>query len=153
MSLYNESICRVLNGSRFSVNIEARILKINKKRVKLEGADLGFPKMEREEMIANIEELYKAYKHSIPGERSERRRTNYFRALRLDDLSDDDLLFGLPREYARIKLELFILVCILNGSLTADFFGDGWFWQSETDPWLVIRKDMIEPTPRKGAAE
>lgn len=155
-NIYQQTLELVQKGARFNVNLEGRTLKVNRRYVircgKYEG-NLGVPQMPIEDVLSKIEEFYDVYKHSVPSERSDNKRKLYFRALKLDDLDSDDVLFGMPRELARAQLELFLLCCILNGSIKwEENFGNHWFWQSEKDRWLVIRKDMIEPTPRKGEA-
>jgi len=77
-----------------------------------------------------IEELYDIYKHSIPSERT-MHRTARFKALPESELSDDDMLYGVPREQAERDLEN-----ALKGFSVPD--GDKWFWQSEHDRDLVV---------------
>ena len=57
-----------------------------------------------------IENLYHKYKYSIPSERSEKyRQREYFRALKPDEMTDEQLVTGEDRNYARAALEAFIL--------------------------------------------
>ena len=88
---------------------------------------------ERGEHQTSIEELeaaYAVYKHSIPSERT-MHRTARFYALPESELSDDDMLYGMPREEAERELEK-----ALQGFAMPE--GSGWFWQSENDPDLVV---------------
>ena len=80
--------------------------------------------------IEALEAAYAVYKHSIPSEKT-MHRTARFYALPESELSDDDMLYGMPREEAEAALEFAL----------ADFaYPDdaGWFWQSENDPDLVV---------------
>jgi len=80
-----------------------------------------------------IEELYGVYKHSIPSERT-MRRTARFKALPESELSDDDMLYGVPREEAERQLEK----ALKGFSIPAG--AGSWFWQSKADPDLVVLK-------------
>ena len=76
------------------------------------------------------------YKHSIPSEKT-MHRTARFYALPESELSDDDMLYGVPREEAEAALEFAL----------ADFAypeDAGWFWQSKNDPDLVVLKSWIK---------
>ena len=58
-------------------------------------------------------------------------RTSRFYALPESELSDEDMLYGMPREEAERELEK-----ALAGFTIPE--GSGWFWQSENDPDLVV---------------
>ena len=80
--------------------------------------------------IEALEAAYEVYKHSIPSEKT-MHRTSRFYALSESELSDEDMLYGVPREQAEAALEFAL----------ADFAypeDAGWFWQSENDPDLVV---------------
>jgi hypothetical protein len=80
--------------------------------------------------VSLLEAAYAVYKHSIPSERT-MHRTARFYALPESELSDEDMLYGVPREQAERELE----------KALADFAypeDAGWFWQSENDPDLVV---------------
>ena len=80
--------------------------------------------------IEALEAAYEVYKHSIPSERT-MYLTARFYALPVSELSDDDMLYGMPREQAERELE----------QALADFAypeDAGWFWQSPNDPDLVV---------------
>lgn len=86
--------------------------------------------------IEMLEAAYAAYKYSVPSEKT-MHRTHRFYALPESELSDDDMLYGMPREQAEAALE----------TALADFAYPetaGWFWQSENDPDLVILKSWTK---------
>ena len=85
---------------------------------------------------AELESVYAIYKHSIPSERT-MGRTPRFYALPESELSNDDMLYGVPREQAERELEK-----ALQGFQMPD--GAGWFWQSENDPDLVVLRSWCK---------
>lgn len=85
--------------------------------------------------IEQLEEAYARYKHSIPSEKT-MHRTSRFYALPESELSDEDMLYGVPREQAERELEQ-----TLQGFRMPE--GSGWFWQSENDPDLVVLRSWV----------
>ena len=88
--------------------------------------------------IEQLETAYAIYKHSIPSERT-MGRTPRFYALPESELSNDDMLYGVPREQAERELEK-----ALQGFQMPE--GAGWFWQSENDPDLVVLRKWVAAT-------
>ena len=83
-----------------------------------------------------LEAAYAVYKHSIPSEKT-MHRTARFYALPEGELSNEDMLYGMPREEAEAALE----------SLLGDFAypeDAGWFWQSKNDPDLVVLRSWCK---------
>lgn len=146
MTIYEELIQKVSEGSRFNINFETRTMKIGKKKV-INNGEYGNKELiniKTNNPLDIIENLYSQYKFSIPSERSENKHRGYFKALVANELTDEELICGERREVARARLEGFILCMILNGKLTWDEFTMGkWFWQSNNDPDLVILKKWI----------
>lgn len=90
-----------------------------------------------------IEELYREYKYSIPSEKSEKCRSYvYFKALKPDEMSDEQLISGIDREYARAALEAFILCASLEGYLTwdAEQMKNHWFYQGKDKDLIILKK-------------
>lgn len=147
-NIYQEAISAVEDGVNFKIDFQNRSLKLNGKFViqngKYEG-ELGVPFCSDDEFFANVEELYRIYKHSVPSERSESKSRQYFRALSEKDLNDDDMLYGERRDKAQIELELYVLCQILAGFKWNPEKAGKWFWQSKTDKDLVILRNWIEP--------
>lgn len=88
----------------------------------------------------NIEDLYKQYKYSMPNERENRR--HYFKALSANELTDAQLVMGMQRYEARIRLEVYILLASLTGMLKWDN-PKHFFWQSTVDKDFIILKKYI----------
>ena len=148
MTIYEELLSRVEQGEKFSINFEKRNMKVGKdwliKNGKCETGRIlyGYNPIQ---ILELIESLYEDYKYSCPSERSDSRRKGYFKALSVDDLSDDEMVYGEPREYAQAKVEGFILCAIICGKFKWDEEKLGkWFWQSKTDSDLVILKNWVE---------
>lgn len=137
---YDEIIEKVKDGAKFFINLEKRTLRLDGKLIGLK--EIEMPESNINVMIT-IESLYENYKHSIPSERSESHRKCYFKALPEKNLSDKDMMYGEPREVARCRLELFVLMAIVNGKLTWHDEWGSWFWQSNYDKDLIIFRQWI----------
>lgn len=151
MTIYEELIKRVKEGESFYINFKNKSLKIGKKFIVADGVYddtrtlYTDSELEMSDVLAYIEALYENYKHSLPSERSDNRRRQYFRALPVDKLTDKQMVIGESREVARAKLEGFILCMIVDGFFVWDEDELGkWFWQSKNDPDLVILRNWIE---------
>lgn len=151
-NIYQETVLAVRNGARFKTDFHRRSLKLDGKYVirdgKFEGG-LGIIPCSGDEFLANMEELYRRYKHSVPSERSESKSRQYFKALPEKDLDDDDMLYGEPRDVTQIALELYLLGNIILGlGWNTETMGN-WFWQSKNDKDLVILRKWVEPQNNK----
>jgi hypothetical protein len=147
MTIYEELIERVSNGETFHIDFEKQTMKIGRQKIIDSGKYdesrllIGFKGL----VLEHIGELYSKYKYSLPSERSENKRRRYFKALSIDDISDEQLMTAERREVAQAKLEGFILCMILMNAFTWDEFTMGkWFWQDKNDPDLVILRQWIE---------
>lgn len=147
-NIYQTAIQSVEDGTNFKVDFQTRSLTLNGKHIikdSIYEGDLGIPVCRGNEFVANIEDLYFRYKHSVPSERSECKSRMYFRALPEKSLSDEAMLYGERRDKAQIELELYVLCQILGGlQWDTDKMGK-WFWQSQKDKDLVILRSWVEP--------
>jgi hypothetical protein len=146
--IYQKAIQAVEGGASFKIDFRSRSLKLNGKPIIQNGKyedELGVPCCSEGEFLANVEELYCIYKHSVPSERSESKSCRYFMALPEKSLNDDAMLFGERRDKAQIELELYILCQIINGIKWNPEKMGKWFWQSSEDKDLVILRNWIEP--------
>jgi hypothetical protein len=92
-----------------------------------------------------IAELYRIYKYSLPSERSDAKRKKYFKALSVDELTDEELIVGMPREKAQYMLEAFILCMIVDGCFVWNEELHGkWFYQCPSDADLIILRSWVE---------
>lgn len=148
-NIWNEAQEKVYNGSTFRISLDKRSFLIDGKYVIKEGKyegclgyDTNFPV---DAILAMAEEFYWQYLHSVPSARSEAKYRRYFRALPEYKLSEEDMLYGQHRDITQLRLELFILISILQGALVwEEFAKDKWFWQSKKHPSLIILRQWIE---------
>lgn len=151
MNIYLEMLERVENGERFYIDLEKRTMKVGREVVidngeydtskKLYNVEIYSPEV----LLHMIRELYRNYKYSLPSERSDNKRKKYFKALSVDELTDEQMIVGKPRESAQFALEAFVLCTILNGDFVWDEELHGkWFYQRPSDPDLVILRSWVD---------
>lgn len=142
----SEFIERVSGGAHFEVNFIKRIVKLNRKIVLGGKADeLSFDDLKLksvDDFLETVTDLYEEYKYSVPSERSESRSRGYFSALREDELSDEDMMFGKPREVCMCRLELEIISQIFLGFKWDEKKMGKWFWQGNNG--VVLLRDWFE---------
>lgn len=153
MTIYEELIRRVSEGETFHIDFEKRTMKIGKQKIIDNGKwdesrkliELEYHQKELEFAMKTIYQLYLGYKYSLPSERSDSKRQKYFKALPIDEISDEQLMCAERREVAQCKLEGFILCMVLLGVFVWNEDRHGkWFWQSKGDSDLVILRSWIE---------
>lgn len=145
-NIYGETLTAVNKGATYSVDFEQRNLKVNGKYIIKNGeyeGSLGVFCYEQD-AIEWLEEKYRIYKYSTPNEASEKKRKTYFKALEYEELSDDDILYGVSRNYAKCDLELLLLCLVLSGIFTWNEDMGNWFWQSKNEPDFVILRKWVE---------
>ena len=151
MSIYLELIERVSNGESFHIDFEKRNMKVGNDYLIKEGKfdeskELVSGPYDMQTILHMIEELYKEYKYSLPSERSDNKRRKYFKALPMEEITDEQLMVAERREYSRAVLEGFVLCMIVSGQLVWDenIMNGKWFYQSKTDPDLVLLRSWVE---------
>ena len=150
MSIFLKGLERVENGERFYINFEQRTMKIGQDKV-IDNGEYDTSQVLYDEKFDNartlldkVRELYITYKFSLPSERSDKKRRKYFKALPINELTDEHLIYGARREVAQYMLEAFILCAILNGDFIWDDEIHGkWFYQDKFEQDLVILKNWI----------
>lgn len=141
---------RVQDGTKFTINLQKRTLRLDGKLVEIDNPTEYVQEDVSGMFLLDLRELYDAYKHSVPSERSDSHRRTYFRALREKDLSDRDMMYGRPRELARFALEVFVLCGLLSKKLWwLDNWGT-WFYQDEFEKDLILLREWIEPKEKGG---
>lgn len=144
-TIFEKAVDAVTNGEKFKVNLEKRNLKIGNEYLIKDGKYDGVLYNGVGFSISTFEDLYQVYKHSRPSERSENKQRKYFKAMKLNELEEDDMLYGDDRELAQLSLELYLLCWILSGTFVWDDESMGkWFWQSQNDKDLVILRSWID---------
>ncbi len=143
-TIFDYAVASVRNGKKFKVDLKGRNLVVDKKLLIKNGEYEG-ELFDGQFSMDELYELYQRYKHSVPSERSEGKYRYYFTALKLDELDDEDLLYGEQREVAQVMLELYLLCFVLSGEFVWDEEKLGkWFWQSEEDKDFVILREWID---------
>ena len=147
MSILSQGLEQVANGERFHINFEQRTMKVGQDKMIDEGKyDASQILYESpQSLLDTVRELYITYKYSLPSERSDSKRKKYFKALPIEELTDEQLICGIRREVAQYMLEAVILCAILNGDFVWNEEIHGkWFYQEKTEPDLVILRSWIE---------
>lgn len=152
MTIFEKALDLISRGAKWNINLKERSLKVNGKYLikngEYEGELSNLPLVESDKfsVINSLEENYCRYKNSIPSERTSSKRRVYFRALKEHELTDDDMLYGSPREYEQFKLEFYVLEYAIKSIFDKywDEWNMGkWFWQSSIDKDFVILRDWV----------
>lgn len=88
-----------------------------------------------------IKYLYQEYKHSIPNEKW--KDTSYFKALSIEELTDDELAFNITRCFGQAMLEGYILLASMIGWIKWQD-EEHWFWQDVEDEDCIVLKQWIQ---------
>lgn len=155
MSIYKYLIESVRQNKSFRIDLIKKNLKIGHKQI-MKGGIVHDDFKEMYVICANdledfleyapvlnescwnvAEHLYEKYKHStikqtIIGNNS------YFKANKMENLSDYDLAYGLDRNVAQAILEGYILLAGLSGWLKID--EDHWFYQGKDKDFVVLKE-------------
>ena len=147
--IMEELIERVYNGEKFHIDFEKRNMKVGKEYLIKDGEydeskyqlSKSTANMKLAEVLDIIDNLYHAYRYSMPSERSENKRRRYFKALSVEELTIEDMVNGEPREVMQAKLESYILCKILKGELYWDEpLMDKWFYVGKNPDLIILRK-------------
>jgi hypothetical protein len=154
MSIYEELINRVSEGEPFHINFEKRNMKVGNDYLIKDGEfdeskELISPIFKNdclEDILRMILQRYRSYKISLPSERSDNKRRHYFKALSMEEITDEQLMVAERREVACAALEGFVLCMIVSGQLVWDeeIMEGKWFYQSKNDPDLVLLRSWVE---------
>lgn len=155
MSIYLELIERVSEGESFHIDFEKRNMKVGRDYLikngeydeerELLGKSFGNVH-NLTDLLFELLVLYRVYKYSLPSERSDNKRRKYFKALPMEEITDEQLMGAERREYARAVLEGFVLCMIVGGKFVWDeeIMNGKWFWQSDIEPDLVVLRSWVE---------
>lgn len=147
-TLYEEVIEQVSQGACCHVDFKKRTIRLNNKDINIEG-ELGVGVFaDLDEWLDEAEGLYDEFRYSKPTQRSmKRERKSKFRGLTVDQLvaqcGHDALNNPISRDMAQAKLEVFILLSLIQGTFNPDeLFAKDWFYQG-ADKSFIIRKDWF----------
>ena len=152
MTIFEEFITKVTNGENYHINFEKRDMKIGKQYLIKDGVYDETEKIINTEIVDPlefIEELYLKYKYSLPSEKTQNIKRNYFKAANVEELSIEQMITGEERKISKAKLEGTFLCFVLAGLLTWNREWGNWFWQSKRDKDLIILRSWIEGDVKK----
>lgn len=143
--------CIQTYGGKVTINFESGNMKLDRKYViKNKKANGGFGiqiASNVDEFLQEVERLYDRYKHSVPSSSSERVKKRYFNPLKESELDNDDIMYGIGRDFAKFELEYYVLcnkIAGIKDLLSEDErFKNKWFWQSSNDKDLVLIKEWF----------
>ena len=137
----------VRDGVPFKVDFKNRSLRLGNKYLIKDGETKckeQYQKKVHNNFLLRVRQLYKEYKFSMPSKRS---KDNYFYALPSKEMTWEQMTVGFPREYAKAKLEGYILREILSGITWEEVLAEvenkekyTWFYQ---DGDLVLLKEWF----------
>ena len=147
MSVYSELLNHAQEGGKYKIDLKNKSLKIGNKNYIKNGEVLIEDELFDSDLLMKLQdpwnkasELYNQYKHSIPT--SQYKDNSYFKALKYEELSSEELAYGLYRNYAQAVLEGFILLASMKGLLKWQN-DKHWFWQDENDKDFIILKEYV----------
>lgn len=154
-TVFWEACRRLEEGAGFSIDFKAKSMKVGKKQYikngKFDRSVFDGLYVDRYKTsggktpLESIRHYYTLYRNSVPSEKSMSVRSGYFTALTLEQLSDDDMMYGLNRDLARFRLEFYVLMCIIERWIDWNgLAGNKWFWASEDCPGLILLKEWFE---------
>lgn len=147
-NIFTESLELIQNGMPFNINLKKRNLTVGYNKIIVDGkfeGELGVPERENiDEAILDIEDAFEKFYHSIPSEKTDARRKNYFVGLKFDELTHEDQIYGAPRDPARFVLEFVLLAHLIRGTFYWSENFKSWSWVSPRNRHLVILRQWIE---------
>lgn len=153
MSIYEELIKRVSDGESFHINFEKRSMKVGNDYLIKDGEfdkskvliNPIFKNNCLEDILQMILQRYRSYKISLPSERNDNKRRKYFKALPMEEITDEQLMVAERREVAQAALEGFTLCMIVSEQLVWDEEIMGkWFYQNPSDQDLIILRSWVD---------
>lgn len=124
---YETFLQKVESGCRYRIDLLNKTLKINGKTVKFDRFSGNWQ---------TAEELYAKFKYSAPCEHSNG-NTPYFKALRYEDISDNELVFNENRNITQAMLEGYLLMADMEWQNNEHWFRKG------TDEDFIVLKDWV----------
>lgn len=148
-TIFSNALLQISSGVPFEIKFCPELsLKVGDNYLVEDGvpcSDLPWYEYDDSDISAaiNLNDLYQEYKFSIPGKHNPNKP--YFKALKSEELSADDMLYGRPREIERFRLEFYLLYLIVSGNIKPIIDECGsYFWQSQDDKDFVILRKWIE---------
>lgn len=152
MSIYRELLNGVEANKKFKIDLNKKNLSVGgKEYIKggelcveeslIDKGDLDEYEIDVDDGIEAVKDLYTLFKYSTPSA-SRKGVKSYFLPLSLDELSDADLAYGLPRYYAMAMLEGYVLLAGMAGKIKWENESH-YFWQDEFEKDLILFKNWV----------
>lgn len=149
MTLYDVLVDLAQNNyGKIHIDLVNKTIKVGKqvvlenKELKQHKIKMGDDIYEFEDLInekLNIDDLYKQYKYSVPSERDGGK--HYFKALSANELSDAQLVIGMNRLEARVRLEAYIALAAVKG-IEVWPNEKHWYWQGKDKDFVILKQYM-----------
>lgn len=141
------------NGVKVNFDLEKGDVVCNKQKF-IENGQLVMTELKANKMIYNLENLellpvtnssfwsmledaYEVYMNSVPSETSNQLKT-FFKAKTYEELTDEEMIKGLPRLNAHYLLHLTVIA--MRNKVE---WKSGWFWKSNKYKDLVVLKSWV----------
>lgn len=146
MNCYEAIVKIAQNGhDKIYINLCNKTIKVGKQaviengqvrqyKIITDGGTYEFENLIEQEL--NLDELYAQYKTSLPSERDSGR--HYFKALSVNELTDAQMVQGMHRFEARVRLEAYVLLASMCGLLTWPDESK-WFWQGVDNDFIILK--------------
>lgn len=155
MSIYRKLLEKANSGGKFKLDLNnkslylGRVQYIEKGSVLREGdlidkddlKDFNIELDLSSDCWSVVSYLFDKFKHSVPN--SHWKDKSYFKALDVDDLTDEELAFNCDRKLAQAMIEGYILCASLQGWLKWDNESH-WFWQDGNNPECIVLKQWVK---------
>ena len=148
MTLYEALIDLAQNGyNKIHIDLTNKTVKVGKqiiietRELKQHKIKVGDEIYEFDGLISeklDIDNLYKQYKYSVPSERDGK---YYFKALSANELSDAQLVLGMQRLEARIRLEAYLVLASVTG-IEVWPNENHWYWQGKDKDFVILKQYM-----------
>ena len=143
MTLYELLVQLSQEGSdKIHINLSNKTIKVGRKII-IDSGQVVTHKIFNDDFAELLTEtldlngLYAQYKYSVPSERDDKR--HYFKALPAEQLTDEQLITGMPRLEARTRLEAYILLASLIGTLQWSN-PEHWYWVGQDKDFVILKK-------------
>lgn len=147
MTLYDVLVKLAADGyDKIKIDLVAKTLIIGKQTIIEKGNEIQYKIKVGDDEYAwdcliekkqDLDELYNQYKYSVPSERDNGK--HYFKALSANELSNAQLVYGMNRLEARVRLEAYILLAWMRGLIswtdTSRFY-----YQGKDKDFVILKK-------------
>ena len=143
MTCYDILVQIAQNGTdKIHIDLCNKTLKVGKQKI-IENGQVVKNKIFNNEFAElidgnfDINDLYAQYKVSVPSERDCGK--HYFKALSSNEMTDAQMVLGMPRFEARIRLEAYVLLASIAGKLKWHN-PNHWYWVGKDKDFIILKK-------------